>query len=180
MPHRTGIESCIAHLVDLRAAETLDVLGPSVQFLTEPSRSDESPCVMRGAIPPGMVVPLHSHPDPETFILVSGAMEGLAQGDEGHRWIGIQTGGIFHVPSGAKHAFRNPGDQPAVALIVTTSRLGRFFRDIGTPEGSAAKPPTPPSAEAIQHFLATAQRYGYWNATPEENAKIGIALPPAG
>jgi hypothetical protein len=27
--------------------------------------------------------------------------------------------------------------------------------------------------------LATAERYGYWNAAPEENAEVGIVLPGA-
>ena len=26
-----------------------------------------------------------------------------------------------------------------------------------------------------ERFLATAERYGYWNATPEENAEVGLA-----
>jgi len=26
--------------------------------------------------------------------------------------------------------------------------------------------------------MATAERYGYWNATPEENAEVGIFLSP--
>jgi hypothetical protein len=57
----------VAHLVDLRDAETIDVLGPTIQFLTPPGPSDDDPCVMRGIIPPGVPVPLHSHRDPETF-----------------------------------------------------------------------------------------------------------------
>ena len=31
--------------------------------------------------------------------------------------------------------------------------------------------------EKIQHFLITSQKYGYWNATPEENAEIGLTIP---
>jgi hypothetical protein len=30
--------------------------------------------------------------------------------------------------------------------------------------------------DAIQHFLQTAERYGYWNPTPEENAAVGLAV----
>jgi anti-sigma factor ChrR (cupin superfamily) len=45
----------------------LDVLGPTVEFLTAPSEKDAEFCVMRGTIPPGVSVPLHSHADFETF-----------------------------------------------------------------------------------------------------------------
>ena len=56
-------------------------------------------------------------------------------------------------------------------LITSTSRIGAFFREIATPAGS-----WPPSEEALRHFLATAERYGYWNATLEENAEVGLAF----
>ncbi|RWN65916.1 MAG: hypothetical protein EOR99_19420 [Mesorhizobium sp.] len=58
----TAISERAAHLVDPRNVETLDMLGPVVQFLTAPR--DGEPCVMRGTIPPGVTVPLHSHADP--------------------------------------------------------------------------------------------------------------------
>ena len=34
----------------------------------------------------------------------------------------------------------------------------------------------PPFPDEIQRFLNTAERYGYWVATPEENALVGISL----
>jgi hypothetical protein len=30
----------------------------------------------------------------------------------------------------------------------------------------------------IERFLATAERYGHWTATPDENAEVGLTLPP--
>jgi uncharacterized RmlC-like cupin family protein len=123
-----------------------------------------------GTVPPGAVAPLHSHPDPETFIAV-GEMEGLAvQGSE-FAWTRIRPGDVFHVPADAWHAFRNRGAAPAVAFIVTTSRLGRFFEELANAVSG------PPSAETVTRFLEIADRYGHWNATPEENAAVGIDLP---
>jgi hypothetical protein len=49
------------HRVIESACETLDVFGPSVQFLVAPQGSDEAPCVVKGTIPPGGSVPIHSH-----------------------------------------------------------------------------------------------------------------------
>jgi quercetin dioxygenase-like cupin family protein len=168
----------VGHLVDPSDAETFDVLGPTVQFLTHPEGGDDEPCVMRGTIPPGVFVPLHTHADPETFLMISGDVEGLAQrADGGHEWIRIAPGDMFHVPGGAKHAFRNQSQAPAVMILITTVRLGRFFREVGTLV-VAGKPPRrlPPEA-VIQRFLTVSDRYGYWNASPGENAQVGIVVP---
>jgi hypothetical protein len=35
----------------------------------------------------------------------------------------------------------------------------------------------PPSPDVVERFLRTSERYGYWNATPEENAAVGVELP---
>jgi mannose-6-phosphate isomerase-like protein (cupin superfamily) len=166
----------IAHLVDQAGLETVHVLGPTLRYVTEP-REDSGPCLMIGTIPRGVVVPLHSHADPETFIVKSGEIEGLAsRSDEHFDWLRVRPGDVFDVPSGAKHAFRNVGEEPAVMYIVTTGRIGRFFREVGV-RVTAGHPPAPVSREAIERFLAVAARYGYWNATPEENARVGISLP---
>ena len=53
-----------SHLVTQSDCETLDVFGPSVQFLVAPQANDEAPCVLKGTIPPGGSVPLHSHQAP--------------------------------------------------------------------------------------------------------------------
>jgi hypothetical protein len=47
-------------------------------------------------------------------------------------------------------------------LVVSTAKLGRFFREV--------------AGEPLPRFLAIAARYGYWNATPEENAAVGLRL----
>jgi quercetin dioxygenase-like cupin family protein len=150
-----------AYLIDPGAAETIAVLGPTVQFLTPPAGADEAPCVMRGTIPGSGFVPLHSHADPETFLAISGELEGLTYEDGRPAWVGVRPGAVFHVPGGAKHAWRNPSDQPAVMTVVATAKLGRFFREL------ASEP---------ERFAAISERYGYWNATPEENAAIGLEL----
>ena len=90
---------------------------------------------------------------------------------DGFAWAPIRPGDVFHVPGNAKHAWRNPSLDPAVTIIVTTGKLARFFREVAEPSGSPST-----SEEATGRFLATAERYGYWNATPEENAAVGLIL----
>jgi quercetin dioxygenase-like cupin family protein len=171
------IDHTTAHLLDVRAPGSLDVLGPRIELLTTPAEQDNVPCIMRGTVPTGAVIPLHSHPDPETFIAVSGEIEGLAQSPSGSDWLRLEPGDVFHVPGGAGHGFRNVGSEPAVMIIISTSKIGRFFREVGKP-CRPGEMPAPPSQDEIQTFLRTADRYGYWNASPEENARAGVPLPP--
>jgi quercetin dioxygenase-like cupin family protein len=126
---------------------------------------------MRGTIPPGGAVPLHSHRDPETFHVLSGQAEVLEHSDDGFAWLPIGASDLVHIPGGAKHAFRTSGSEPAVMLITSTERLAAFFREIAAPGESR-----PPSPEALQRFLTVAERYGYWNATPAEDAAVGLTL----
>lgn len=165
-----------AHLIQTNRLEMVDVLGPIIGFLTPPASDDTSSCVLLGMIPPGGFVPLHSHPDPETFIAISGDLEGLTERPSGFDWVQIAPGRAFHVPANAKHAFRNRSLHPAVSYVATTARLGRFFREVGAPVRQQ-RHAGPPSPEMVRHFLDTAQRYGYWNGSPEDNAAVGIRLP---
>jgi hypothetical protein len=50
----------------------IDVLGPRIQFLTPLSGNDENYCLVTGAVPAGVVVPLHSHAERETFYVLGG------------------------------------------------------------------------------------------------------------
>lgn len=164
-----------SHLLHPETLERINILGPMIQFLTDPA-DERAPCIMCCTIPPGVHVPLHSHADPETFFMLSGEIEGLIHTGVCHRWTPIRPGEVFHVPPDAKHGWRNPGREPAVMYVISTSKLGKFFQEVGVPvqHGVASRAP---SAADIEAFMNTAARYGYWNATPQENAEVGIVLP---
>jgi quercetin dioxygenase-like cupin family protein len=165
-----------ARLIHPADLERLDVLGPTIQFVTD-STEEDGPCIMRGTVPPGVSIPLHSHADPETFVPVSGRLRGLVFRGEDFEWIEIRPGVIFHVPGGAKHGFRNESPEEAVMIIASTTTIGRFFRELGAPVAPGSPAPGRPASDRVQRFLATSARYGYWNASPEENARVGIRLP---
>jgi quercetin dioxygenase-like cupin family protein len=152
--------------------QVLDVLGPTVEFLT--FEEDGEFCTMRGLVPPGVAVPLHSHDDVEDFYILAGSQQVLTAGANGLVWTEAQAGDYVHVPPGAPHAHRNGSSIAAVDLIITTTRMGRFFKEIGRPVIGAPQPPTP---EDLARFIATAEKYGYQLGTPEENAAVGIQLP---
>jgi hypothetical protein len=60
--------------------------------------------------------------------------------------------------------------------LITTAKIGRFSQEVGTPLMPGAGPPGPPTPEALRHFQEVSDRYRYWNASPAENARVGITL----
>jgi quercetin dioxygenase-like cupin family protein len=169
---RTG---SFAEIVVGCEGDTLDLFGPTIQFLLAPQPGDEAPCVIKGTIPPGVSVPIHSHADVEGFFVLSGKVEVFSdKGGKAH-WITASPGDFVKVPGNAKHGFRNQSPAAVVQLITTTSKLGRFFQEVGRSLSRDAKL-GPPSTQEIQQFLKATERYGYWLASPEENASAGISL----
>jgi hypothetical protein len=165
-----------AMLVESTGVEGLDVLGPVIELLTSLVGEADDPCIMRGTIAPGGIVPLHSHADPEIFIQQSGTLEGLSQSANGPCWLPIRPGSVFYVPGGTRHGFRNLARQPAVSLIISTVRMGRFFARIGAAiAGTGA--PGPVTSERLQHFLKVSEEFGYWNGSLADNAAVGLNLP---
>lgn len=132
------------HIVSRELYGTLDVFGPTIEFLTSPEETDATYCVMKGAIPSGVSVPLHSHPDRESFFLLSGALQVLCQREGKFEWRDVRAGEFVDVPTNVKHSWRNISSEPAVQLITTTPNLCRFFQEIGRPiaPGVPLPPPT--------------------------------------
>ena len=153
----------------------VDLFGPTVEFLTSPQEPSIDFCVLKGVIPPGVSVPLHSHPDTEDFFVISGEVQALRQGAQGYEWIEAKAGDYLHVPSGTRHAWRNVSSAALVSFIITTTRLAQFFQEVGRPVAAVPQTETAEGlAQFLAHFGAMSAKYGYWNATPEENAAVGI------
>jgi quercetin dioxygenase-like cupin family protein len=100
----------------------IEVFGPTLEFLTSPEDEHNDFCVLKGTIPPDVYVPLHSHPDTEDFLVISGSVEGLRQDTEGPEWIGAKAGDYIHVPADAPHAWRNVSGEPVVMRLITTPK----------------------------------------------------------
>jgi quercetin dioxygenase-like cupin family protein len=143
-------------------------IRPRNRTLTDTSRGDDDYCVAIATMPPGVVVPLHSHPDRETFCILSGEMQGY-DGNAG-AWRTLRAGEVFDVTDGVRHAWRNASDAEASMLFVTTNRMARFLR-----EASTLKIHGTPEDEA-RAFSDLVSRYGYWCAGVEENAAIGLMI----
>jgi quercetin dioxygenase-like cupin family protein len=150
-------------------SEILDVLGPRIQHLTELSE-DHPFCLMKGEVGPGVIVPVHSHEDHETFYVLSGELDAWT----GDRWVVCRAGDTIDIPGNQKHAWRNSSSEKVTLLIASTVKMGKFFNEIGRPADSV--PPGPPEPEALQRFVEVAIAYGYWLGTPGDNAAIGLSL----
>lgn len=159
--------------IDAKVGERIDLFGPSLEFLTPTSDAKGAFCVLRGMIPPGVSVPLHSHADIEDFYVISGEALALRQAAQGYATAAHKTGDYVRVPSGVRHGWRNVSSEPFVSLIITTPTLGKFFLEAGRPVGQASQPPT---LEDFARLANISAKYGYWNATPEENAAVGIRV----
>jgi uncharacterized cupin superfamily protein len=109
-------------------------------------------------------VPMHSHADRETFYLLSGELDAL----RGDQWEELRPGDVFDVREGVKHSWRNSSQATASIICVTTTKLARFVEEISIPvDGSLAEEPA-------QRFLRLVNAHGYWLASAEENAAVGL------
>jgi quercetin dioxygenase-like cupin family protein len=153
---------------------TFDVFGVQLQFLTAPEQASGKISVYRGTLPSGIVVPLHSHEEPEIFYVLEGKLEVYQETGAQRGWSTIGVGEIIAVPGNVKHALRNTSSSPATTVMITQDQLYGFFREVAKPVNS--QQPVPPSPEELQHLFAAAAKYSYWMGSPEENAAIGIQL----
>jgi quercetin dioxygenase-like cupin family protein len=166
-------EKSVLHRVVEGTHQPLDMFGPTLEFLVLPEEAQNEFSVLRGVIPPGGSVPLHSHPATEDFYIISGQAQALKQVPGGYEWIDGKAGDYIHVPNGARHGWRNVSSEPLVVLLITNARLGQFFQEAGRPVTGA---PQPVTAEDLAHFSTVAAQYRHWYATPEESAAVGIRI----
>ena len=145
-------------------------LRPRNHYLTSLSFQSDDYCVFTGEMPPGAIVPLHSHADRESFYILAGEMSLY----DGASWRTLKRGELVDVLSNTKHAWRNASEASASMLIVTTVRMGVFLQQVSSPVEAN---PNAGSADAQRaHFRKLVEEYGYWLASPEENEAIGLSI----
>src|ERR1700729_2462571 len=92
--------------------QTFIVLGVLLQFLSTPEQINDQISVMRGTVPSGVVVPLHSHADPEIFYVLNGSLEVFqAEGPSARRQT-VNAAEVVFVPGNVRHAVRNTSPSP--------------------------------------------------------------------
>ncbi|MBB6144458.1 quercetin dioxygenase-like cupin family protein [Silvibacterium bohemicum] len=156
------------------ADQIFDVLGVQIEFLVSPEETGVQASIYKGTLPPGIVIPLHSHPDSEVFYVLEGALELYQESGEHKGWQTVPSGKAVAVKPHVKHALRNSSSSPSTTVAVTQQGLYDFFRQIANPAKQG--PPSPPTPEDMLHLFAVAAEYSYWLGSPDENAAIGIHL----
>jgi len=151
-------------------AEVFELFGPAVQFLTHLPDDEDGYCLLKGKVPEGVVVPIHSHADRETFYVLAGELQALKE----DHWQTLMAGDVFDVAGGTKHAFRNVSAKDVSVLIVTTKAMAGFFRKVGRPIASLR--PGAPSNEELQRFAQASLAQGHWLGSTADNAAVGITL----
>lgn len=113
-------------------------------------------------VPPGArVPPPHSHRDNEEIIYV---LEGTLRYSVDDEVRDLKPGERMYTPCGSVHAFSNPHDRPARALIMLTPDIGaQFFRDVADVANAAGGPSPARMAEVMT-------RYGLVLAPPKQAA----------
>ncbi len=139
-------------------------LRPANQYLTEVTYDDHEYCVMLCTLPRGVVVPLHSHADRETFYVIAGNPDFFST----DHWETLSPGNVVDAQNGIRHAWKNSSEATVSMLCITTMRMARFLRDAAVDNGFPVSP-----ADG-QRFLRLVREHGYWLASAEENAAIGL------
>ena len=155
--------------------QTFIVLGVLLQFLSTPEQINDQIGVMRGTVPSGVVIPLHSHADPEIFYVLNGSIEVFQAEGPSAGWQTVNAGEVVSIPGNVRHALRNTSPSPITSITVSKHELYSFFRELARPF-DPNRPPAPPTPEEMQQLFSVAEKYEYWLASPDENAAIGISL----
>lgn len=110
------------------------------------------------SVAPGGGTPPHiHHREDETFHLLAGRLTVQVGGDT----ITASPGDLVFLPRGIAHSFRNSGEVPVKALVLTTpAGLEGFFTEVFEPAADLDAAPPPMSKEMIGRAMAAGPRYG--------------------
>ncbi|NVD42877.1 cupin domain-containing protein [Ensifer sp. HO-A22] len=145
----------------------IDILGPQIRFLTPYIENPNAYCVIDAVVPAGVQVPLHSHGERETLVILAGKIEAFKD-DE---WLSYSAGDVLDIPSGVRHAIRNSSGEPVNLLMVTYESMRHFFQSVGVVVGSDERKP---NEDRVRTFVSAAIGNGYWLGSEEDNRAIGL------
>jgi len=101
-----------------------------LQFLSTPEQINDQISVMRGTVPSGVVIPLHSHADPEIFYVLNGSLEVFHQAvGPSAGWQTVNPGEVVSMLGNVRHALRNTSPSPLTAKETSHYERKRFVLD---------------------------------------------------
>jgi quercetin dioxygenase-like cupin family protein len=140
------------------SSDEINVGKLRIRYLIDGSR-DASMGLFELTVPPASnVPPPHSHSSNEEIVHV---LEGTLRYTVGSETRDLSPGQSMHTPKGVVHAFSNPSDAVARALIIMSPDVGaQYFRDVA----AVANAGGPPDKAAL---VAIMSRYGLVPAPPK-------------
>jgi len=138
---------------------TIKIGQLEIRYLMDGTASGAGVGMFELTVAPGArVPPAHSHRGNEEIVYV---LDGVLRYTVDGETRDLKPGERMYTPRGSVHAFSNPHEQPARALIVLTPDIGaQYFRDIAA---VATAPGGPDPAKMVE--LMT--RYGLDLAKPK-------------
>jgi len=133
-----------------------------IRYLIDGTVAGAGVGVFELTVPPGArVPPAHSHSGNEEVVYV---LDGVLRYTVDDETRDLKPGQRMYTPRGSVHAFSNPHDSPARALIILTPDIGaQYFRDIAEAAGAPGGP-NPAKMAAVM------TRYGLVLAPPKPSA----------
>ena len=133
--------------------------GLEIRYLIDGTVTGAGTGMFELMVPPGArVPPAHSHRDNEEIVYV---LDGVLRYTVDDETRDLTPGERMYTPRGSVHAFSNPHDSPARALIILTPDIGaRYFLDIA----AVASAPGGPNPAKMAEIMT---RYGLVRAAPK-------------
>src|SRR6202022_2399702 len=99
--------------------QTFIVLGVLLQFLSTPEQINDRITLMRATVPSGIVIPLHSHADPEIFYVLNGSLEVFQAEGPSAGWQTVNAAEVVSIPGNVRHPLRNTSPSPITSILVS-------------------------------------------------------------
>jgi quercetin dioxygenase-like cupin family protein len=145
-----------------QAIAPIRIGGLEIRYLLDGTVSGTATGMFELTVGPGArVPPAHSHSGNEEIVYV---LEGKLRYSVGEETRDLGPGDRMHTPRGVVHAFSNPHEATAKALIMLTPDIGaQYFRDVAEIAGAAGGP-DPAKMAAMMN------KYGLVLARPKPQA----------
>ena len=136
--------------------------GLEIRYLMDGTISGAASGMFELTVAPGArVPPAHSHRDNEEMVYV---LEGCLRYSVDDETRDLRSGERMYTPRGSVHAFSNPHDKIARALIILTPDIGaQYFRDVAAVVNG---PGAPDPAKMVEVMT----RYGLALSPPKKPA----------
>ncbi|HYV88545.1 MAG TPA: cupin domain-containing protein [Candidatus Polarisedimenticolia bacterium] len=145
-----------------QAIAPIRIGGLEIRYLVDGTVSGTATGMFELTVGPGArVPPAHSHSGNEEIVYV---LEGKLRYSVGDETRDLAPGDRMHTPRGVVHAFSNPHETAARALIMLTPDIGaQYFRDIAEIAGA-------PGGPDPAKMAAMMTKYGLVLARPKPQA----------